>query len=148
MKSLSQKGSINYDELLFSAFGGDNEALKCLIRERILSVKSNDGTYYVSAFSPLYQAAFVSMVNSPTFRKGMDIIEKKADIKKDMETLSQIEQELMHLMKGESSRDYMAALSLRRKALNDRMTYIAQKLETKEKELKALETGGNPAQQN
>jgi len=143
MKQIVSNGLVKYDDLLFSAFSGDNEALKALIKERILSIQSCDGTNSVCAYSNLYLKAFEKIVNeSPKLRRGLDILEKKTDIAKDIEELNKVEEELIRLKKGileYYSENFSSSVSKRREQLFRNMKDIAARLEKKEAELKALE---------
>jgi len=78
-KKIVQNSSPAYDDILFSAFSGDNEALKALLKNNILRVQKKSGIKVVTAFSPLYLTAFQKMVNeTPQLKKALDLLEKKS----------------------------------------------------------------------
>src|SRR4051794_9434135 len=84
IKQIVESNEVRYDVLLFNTFNGDNEALKALVREKILSVKTMDGVKMVTAFSQLYMRAFQQLVlQSPELARGLNILDKKQDIAKD-----------------------------------------------------------------
>lgn len=142
MKRIVLLKTPTYDDVLFTAFSGDSEALKALVKSNILSIQTINGVKTITAFSPLYYAAFEKIVNqAPQLRKGLDLIEKKADINKDMEELVKIEEELIKLKDGETKQDkYPApAIKQRRELLFDKLIYLNTKLEKKEKEARAIE---------
>lgn len=137
-----QPNGVAYDEMLFGAFSGDNEALKALVRENIFYVDMQHGIKKVVAPSPLFQSTFHKMVqNSPKLRRGLDIVEKKADINKDLDELTKLEEELIRLKDAESEKDpsSMTALKARRLLLDSKMEAINERLGKKEKELRDLE---------
>jgi hypothetical protein len=141
IKQIVEKQTVKYDELLFSAFGGDNEALRALIKLRILSADKQGGTLYVSSFSPLYFRAFEKLVNhSPKLRKGLDILALKADIAKDMDEINKIEEELIKLRNTEEGSSYQAeAVRKRRDLLHAQLLEFNSRAEKKEIELRAVE---------
>jgi hypothetical protein len=137
-----QPNGVAYDEILFGAFSGDNEALKALVRENIFYVDMKHGSKKVVAPSPLFQSTFQKMVQfSPKLRRGLDIVEKKADINKDLDEMTKLEEEFIRLKDSESENDpsAMKALQARRLLLDAKMESINKRLEKKEKELRDLE---------
>jgi hypothetical protein len=141
MKRIVLLKTPTYDDVLFTAFSGDGEALKALVKSNILSIQQVNGVKTVTAFSPLLYTAFEKIVSqAPQLRKGLDLIEKKADINKDMEELVKVEEELIKLKDGESKQDKSAAaIKQRRELLFDKLIYLNTKLEKKEKEARTIE---------
>ena len=132
------------DELLFSAFSGDNEALKALVKEKLfLMQKQSGGVTYITAFSPLYFRAFEKLVQeSPKLRKGLDILAQKADIQKDMDEMYKIEEELIKLrsaQEGVNNQEFLQALDKRRKQLSSQLIEVNSRLEKKEGDLRVME---------
>src|SRR5690349_7819243 len=116
--------------------------LLSFIYDRSLLISYGGQVISVSAFSPLYFNAFQHMAReSPKLRKGLDILEKKADISKDYEEVSKIEEELIRLHdvahKGEKLEP--DAVSNRRKQLITQLSDINKRLEKKENQLRELE---------
>jgi len=142
IKKLVDRKEVPYDEVLFDAFYGDNEALQALVKQKILSVERVAGVKTVLACSPVFQRAFEQMVNnSKKFSKGMNIMEKKADITKDMIEMDKVEQELSKLRETELAdiRFIPAEPVLKRKqAIYKKMLVLSEQLEKKEDELLQL----------
>ena len=143
IKQIVEKKSIPYDDLLFKAFSGDNEALRALIEEEILALHKENGVRTLTAYSTLYNSAFKKMVESPKLRIALDILEKKADLTKDMDEISKVEDELVKLARSESdssSRQIdVESLKKRRETLFLKLLELNPKAATKEKEIKDLE---------
>ena len=138
MKKIVQNKYVTFDDLLFNACSGDSEALKSLIKSNILSIQRRDGVPMVTTFSPLYFAAFERIVNVPQLKKGLDLLEKKADIGKDMEEVVKVEDELVKLQ--DSAGDWSAAaIKQRKELLYDKLIYLNNKLEKKEKDARRIE---------
>lgn len=143
IKQIVAQSEVSYDSILFDAFKGDNEALKSLVQQKILSVKRVEGVDMVTAHSPLYLCAFKQLIyNSPQLARGLNMLEKKNDISKDMEEIHAIEEELLKLKSGQAKiTDVIQEQSLteRRNALAKRLIALNQKVEKKAAELRELE---------
>jgi hypothetical protein len=73
MKLLASADHIKYDQCLVGVFDGNEAALQGLIDSNLLSVAVVDGEKMLSAFSPLYLAAFREiMTKDRDFAIGMD----------------------------------------------------------------------------
>ncbi len=140
-KKIVQSQSPAYDDVLFSAFSGDNEALKALLKNNFLRVQKKNGVKVVTAFSPLYFTAFTKMVSdSPQLKKALDLLEKKADIAKDMDELAKIEEELIKLRDTQLGGTAVPeSVKKRRDQLYEKMAFVNSKLEKKEKEYREIE---------
>jgi len=134
-KKIVQNSSPAYDDILFSAFSGDNEALKALLKNNILRVQKKSGIKVVTAFSPLYLTAFQKMVNeTPQLKKALDLLEKKADIAKDMEELAKVEEELIKLHDTQVGSTVPDSVKKRRDQLYEKLAYINTRIEKKERD--------------
>jgi len=100
MKLLMQHNVVHQDVLLFTAFSGDSEALKALVRERILDIKQVNNKRMVMASSPLYQSAFEKMINEQTLQVGLNILEVKSAINKIQVDVKAFEEEFERLQSG------------------------------------------------
>lgn len=73
MRALLGSDYVKYDQVLVSVFEGNEAALQGLIENNLLSITVLDGVKNVSAFSPLFLAAFREiMMKDKEFTVGMD----------------------------------------------------------------------------
>ncbi|EGC35068.1 hypothetical protein DICPUDRAFT_47921 [Dictyostelium purpureum] len=137
IKKIAESNYVSYDDLLFNVFLGDESSLNNLIMSGILRFQSIDNERKVTAYSPLYCAAFKQMVNDLEFNVGMDILVQKARIEEELSKLSKVEDELIKL-KNLTSQTWFEPTSVkkRRELLEDKLKDHVTKIETRENILK------------
>jgi len=146
MKRIVESGSVPYDDILFSALNGDNDALKALVKENLISILKLNGNMVVTACCPLDLSAFRRIVKeSPELGIALDILEKRAEIAKEANEVRIIEEELIKISDAESRARNEDALAIfrRRKLLSGRMDLYNQTLEKKEEQLRKIEAKKN-----
>lgn len=128
MRLLQKQDYVVYDTLLVSVFEGNEVALQALIEQNLLAIAMIDDKKTVSAHSPLYLAAFRSIMSKDKdFAVGMDKFVKNAEIAKELTTMETLENELVKLgryMYNESK------LGLESKGVEQRAQQIDRELQT------------------
>lgn len=127
MRLLQKQDSVLYDTLLVSVFEGNEMALQALVEQNLLAIAIAEGKKTVSAHSPLYLAAFRSiMTRDKDFCTGMDKFVKEAEINKELGKIEVLENELVRLGK------YMyteSKLGLESKGVESRAQQIDRELQ-------------------
>ncbi|GAM18591.1 hypothetical protein SAMD00019534_017660 [Acytostelium subglobosum LB1] len=134
IKRVAQSKLVSYDDLLFNVFNGDETALNNIITSGILGFSSHNNERVVTAYSPLYNAAFKQMVEDIEFCVGMDIFTQKARIDEEMTKLNKVEEELIKLKTLSSSKWFEGdTVKVRRQLLEEKMIDHVSKIEGREK---------------
>jgi len=145
IKKIAHKGTVGYDELLYTTFAGDEKALHALVSANMLRIISNRETNKleaVTAFSPLYLSAFRKMVKNQKMSAGIGIVVKKFELEQETAKMTKILDELVKLrslvyrsLLGDTE---SVAVAERRKMLEFKLQEYNQKLSRLEKELTEL----------
>lgn len=133
VKLLVQKRNVEYDEILFKAFGGNNEALKALVDNGIFSVKETSKKIFITAFSNVYWIAMKRLTEFPEFNKRMEILTRKYDLEKEMVEMQKYEHELVSLNKATKGTNL--SVSQRKDFLVEKILQINEKVVQMENEL-------------
>lgn len=112
------------------------DALKALVKEKLIHIKRVEGRKVVSPVSILHQSAMEQMVHTWPIKRSLDILEKKTEINSTTEEVKRIEEELVRLNEAERRG---LDLYMRRNTLNKRLVDLNKILDKKTNELKALE---------
>eukprot|EP01100_Stratorugosa_tubuloviscum_P001046 TRINITY_DN1235_c2_g2_i1.p1 TRINITY_DN1235_c2_g2~~TRINITY_DN1235_c2_g2_i1.p1 ORF type:complete len:437 (-),score=167.18 TRINITY_DN1235_c2_g2_i1:50-1360(-) len=144
-RSVAEKKEIDYDQLVNRVYEGNEEPVHQLISSNILKIIINKKTgkiEKVTAFSPLYLAAFEQMIKDEQLSIGLDIMVKKWQIEKEMTKLKQYEDELVKL-RSLVSQGYLGesepqVIKERRKQLEGRFQTSITKLAELEEKLDQL----------
>ncbi|GAM16850.1 hypothetical protein SAMD00019534_000250 [Acytostelium subglobosum LB1] len=138
IKRIAENKYVSYDDLLFNVFLGDQSSLNNLITSNILRFQSIDNERMVTSYSPLYCAAFQSMVDDVEFCVGMDIFAQKSRIEEELQKLSKVEDELIKIKNLSANNWWFEEIGLkkRRQLLEKKMKEHVAKIETREKILK------------
>jgi hypothetical protein len=98
IKLLVHTPHIPYDRLVFTVFEGNEAALKALAQANILSFVTINHQRMVTAFSPLYLAAFKEIcIHEHAFVNGLEQFGKQADIQDLQKQIVEVCQELVHI---------------------------------------------------
>ena len=89
---------IGYDDCLFNVFGGDDAALRGLVRADLLRIEGRlNEQDRLRAGSPVLLEAMRRMRQEQKFKAGMDVLVAKAIIDKEQKRLSEMEDELVRV---------------------------------------------------
>ena len=89
---------IGYDDCLFNVFGGDDAALRGLVRADILRIEGRlNEQDRLRAGSPVLLEAMRRMQREQKFKAGMDVLVARSIIDKEQKRLSEMEDELQRV---------------------------------------------------
>ena len=98
IKEASVRDWIGYDDCLFNIFGGDDAALRGLVRADILRIEGRlNEQDRLRAGSPVLLEAMRRMRQEQKFKAGMDVLVAKTTIDKEQKRLSELEEELVRV---------------------------------------------------
>jgi len=137
----SPPANLLYRNVLYSVFDGDEEALRALVSDNLLSLqgggKASDGPLphdrWVNAGSPLLLSVMKTLVSDPKFSTLMDNMMYKAEIKKTKAEIDDIELELVRL--GEARYDGPAEVRAR---LNTKLAEKTRAIKAAEDKIKKI----------
>ena len=99
---IAQNGAIDYDDVLFNIFKGDENSLRALIRSKLFCiVPMESGSDLILANSPLYLNAFKKIYSDNYLRPGMDLLTCKSLINDEQMKIDKYEAELAIFKKTE-----------------------------------------------
>ena len=94
----SMRDWIGYDDCLFNVFGGDDAALRGLVRADILRIEGRlNEQDRLRAGSPVLLEAMRRMRSEAKFKAGMDILVAKSTIDKEQKRLQELEDDLVRV---------------------------------------------------
>merc|ERR1712146_272033 len=145
-----ERESLDYNTVLLKLFKGDERAVQGLVEQQLLSVWHNepwrdangvvhDNGSRISAASPLVQACFNRLLESPELSRGLDSMWYMADLSSLEKAVREVEDELVNLRQSayEAIAPADRAAALRRAAvlavrldtLNQKVALTQEKLE-------------------
>ena len=94
----STRDWIGYDDCLFNIFGGDDSALRGLVRADLLRIEGRlNEQDRLRAGSPVLLEAMHRMRHEAKFKAGMDVLVAKSTIDKEQKRLSELEDDLVRV---------------------------------------------------